>query len=79
MRHWERLWKVWYLLTVLFFNPVHVISVHVNALDLRETWAHNADNTTFGVCPELKEVMRTYLELNFEREDSQCCPGGPAD
>lgn len=62
---------MWYLLSVLFFDPVPVINVPVNVLDLRETWAHKPDDATVGVCPELREVMRTHLELNFEREESQ--------
>lgn len=71
MRNLKCLWKVWSLLSILFFNPAHVINVHANVLDLRETWAHSPDNATFGDHPELREVMRTSLGLNFEREESQ--------
>lgn len=78
MRNLECLWKVWYLLTVLF-NPVRVINVHVNVSDLRGKWDHNPGKATFGFCSELNGVMSTYLELNFELEESQCCAGGSAD
>lgn len=72
MRNLEGPWNVRFLLTFLFFDPVSAINVYVNvSISEFEKWDHNPDKATFSFCPETEDITRTYLELNFELEESQ--------
>lgn len=71
----EYLLNVWFLLTILFFNPGPVIKVHVNVLVLefeREGGKHNPDNATVSFSTETKSQgsHKDLFRANFEIEES---------